>query len=106
MNKAYNFQSSLILYFFNAAGRTLKHGSSNVTLKLFAALCAASFALEISLSVGGFVSGSDTSDWGLTTAIEVEGWVVGSGAGFVKGVVVAALRMELADAALFRGGGG
>lgn len=49
MNSAYCFQSSLILYFLSAAGRTFQHGSSSVTLKLLAALLASldasSFAL-------------------------------------------------------------
>lgn len=31
----------MILYFFNAAGKTFQHGSSRVTLKLFAAETAA-----------------------------------------------------------------
>lgn len=52
MNSAYIFQSSLILYFFSAAGKTFQHGSSKVTRKDFAALCAASFALDRSLSDG------------------------------------------------------
>jgi hypothetical protein len=42
---AYILQSSLMLYFLSAAGKTLKHGSSKVTLKLFAAAPAASLAL-------------------------------------------------------------
>lgn len=46
MNKAYCFQSSLILYFFNAAGKTFQQGSSSVTRKLLAARLADSFALE------------------------------------------------------------
>lgn len=33
MNKAYCLQSSLILYFLRAAGKTLWHGSSSVTRK-------------------------------------------------------------------------
>ncbi len=37
MNIAYCLQSSIILYFFKAAGKTFQHGSSNVTLKLLAA---------------------------------------------------------------------
>lgn len=52
MNRAYIFQSSLILYFFSAAGNTFQHGSSSVTRNDFAALCAASFALDRSLSDG------------------------------------------------------
>ena len=37
MNSAYTFQSSSILYFFKAAGKTFQQGSSNVTLKPLAA---------------------------------------------------------------------
>ena len=48
MNKAYIFQSSLILYFFNAAGKTFQHGSSRVTRNDFAALFAASLAFDFS----------------------------------------------------------
>jgi lipid-A-disaccharide synthase-like uncharacterized protein len=48
MNKAYIFQSSLILYFFSAAGRTFQHGSSRVTRNDFAALLAASLAFDLS----------------------------------------------------------
>lgn len=36
MNNAYTLQSSLILYFFSAAGSTRQHGSSIVTRKLLA----------------------------------------------------------------------
>lgn len=52
MNNAYSRQSSLILYFFKAAGNTFQQGSSRVTLKDLAALLAASFALDLSLSDG------------------------------------------------------
>lgn len=44
MNIAYCLQSSLILYFFKAAGKTFQQGSSSVTLKLLAAAPAASRA--------------------------------------------------------------
>ena len=57
MNNAYTRQSSLILYFFNAAGRTFQHGSSSVTLKLCAAFAAASRARSRSRV--------DTTPWGL-----------------------------------------
>ena len=40
MKRAYCRQSSLILYFFSAAGRTFQHGSLKVTLKLLSGLSA------------------------------------------------------------------
>lgn len=45
MNIAYILQSSFILYFFNAAGRTFQQGSSSVTRKDFAAAVAEAVAL-------------------------------------------------------------
>lgn len=45
MNIAYILQSSLILYFFSAAGRTFQQGSSRVTRKDFAAAVAEAVAL-------------------------------------------------------------
>jgi hypothetical protein len=45
MNMAYILQSSLILYFFSAAGSTFQQGSSSVTRKDFAAAVAEAVAL-------------------------------------------------------------
>ena len=42
---AYSRQSSLILYFFRAAGKTFQHGSSSVTRKDLAAAVADALAL-------------------------------------------------------------
>jgi hypothetical protein len=64
MNRAYIFQSSLILYFFSAAGNTFQHGSSSVTLNDFAAMDASSradfaFALSAVLVFCWLIEGRD-----------------------------------------------
>ena len=68
MNNAYIFQSSLILYFFRAAGKTFQHGSSRVTRKDFAAFRAASLARDRSRSLAS----PPLDPWAESLALTVE----------------------------------
>jgi len=73
---AYCCQSSLILYFFKAAGKTFQHGSSNVTLKLLYGLSPSRD--EFAMAVLDGVSFVPTEDE-LTFAAGADGVLVGAG---------------------------
>ena len=115
MNNAYIFQSSLILYFFKAAGKTFQHGSSNVTLNDLAALLAASFALDrsrslVSVLVPAFVALCEDEPptkvdaaWGPIDPFDA--WVGAVGVGPDGGVAADAPRMDDPDICRAKVGG-